>query len=258
MVKNLMENKIIIEKIRDFLEQEQISGKTLLSYQCNSNQINTCNTSKMKIGLNGYKEIILEEETGLELGGVNRKSFSIIFPISDARLVEHGKIMLLGREINTIGETNIDFGMMILIGINNGTDKEINELRHLNFISNGIEGFSIRTIPRRFWCRINTSALKKGFSFEFLGDAIISLYQQKFKGLIKSIEIIFINSYQDSIEQFIVHSSDIYSKLKEKWKKKIDEWRKRIDCDYDWGCEICPYREECYNIKQVLVSREEI
>ena len=253
-----MENKAIIEKLRDFLEQEQISGKTLFSYRCDSSQINLITNSKINIELNRHKEIILEEETGLELGGVNRKSFSIIFPISDVQLVKHGQITLLGREINTIEETNIDFGMMILIGINNGTDKEVDELRHLNFISNSIEGFSIRTIPRRFWCRISTSALKKDFSFEFLGKAIISLYQQKFKGLIKSIEVIFINSYQDSIEQFIVHSSEIHSKLKEKWKKKIEEWRKRIDCDYDWGCEICPYREECYKIKQVLVSREEI
>ena len=253
-----MENEVIIEKIRDFLEKEQISGKTLFTYRFDSNSLNLVSNSKIKICLNNYKEIILGEETGLELGGVNRKSFSIIFPINDARLVEHGKITLLGREMNTIVETNIDFGMMVVIGINKGTDKEIDELRHLNFISNGIEGFSIRTIPRRFWCRISTSALKKGFSFEFLGNAIISLYQQKFKGLIKSVEIIFINSYQDSIEQFIVHSADIHSKLKEKWKKKIDEWRKRIDCDYDWGCEICPYREECFKIKQVLVSREEI
>jgi len=253
-----MENKVIIEKIRDFLAQEQKSGKTLFSYRCDSSQINLIPNSKIKIGLDGYKEIILKEETGLELGGMNRKSFSIIFPITDAQLIEHGKITLLGREIHKFIEPNIDFGMMILIGTNNISDKEIDELRHLNFISNGIEGFSIRTIPRRFWCRISISALKKGFSFEFLGNAIISLYLQKFKSLINSMEIIFINSYQDSIEQFIVLSSDIHSKYKEKWKKKIEEWRKRIDCDYDWGCEICPYKKECYSIKQVLVSREEI
>ena len=253
-----MENKNIIEKIRDFLEKEQKNGKSLFSYGFDSVQVNSIPNSQIKIGLNGYKEIILGEETGLELGGVNKKSFSIIFPISDAHLVEHGKITLLGRELNTIQETSIDFGMMILIGINNATEKEVDELNHLNFISDGIEGFSIRTIPRRFWCRISTLALKKGFSFEFLGNAIIYLYQQKFKGLIKSVEIFFVNSYQDSIEQFVLHSADIHSKLKEKWKKKIDEWRKRIDCDYDWGCEICPYREECFKIKQVLVSREEI
>ncbi|NVM17612.1 MAG: hypothetical protein HWN80_07835 [Candidatus Lokiarchaeota archaeon] len=253
-----MENKIIIEKIRDFLEKEQNSEKPLFSYRFDSNQVNLVTNSKIKIGLSGYKEIILEEETGLELGGVNRKSFSIVFPISDVRLVEHGKIRLLGREITKIIDRDIDFGVMILIGINKATDKEIEELKHLNFISNSIEGFSIRTIPRRFWCRISKSALQKGFSFEFLGNAIVHLYKQKFKDLVKSIEVIFINSYPNSIEQFVVLTSDILTKDREKRKKKIDEWRKRIDCDYDWGCEICPYQEECYDVKQILVSRERL
>jgi len=253
-----MDHKIIVERIRNFLEKEHKSGKTLFSYQSPSSNENSLTKSKIKTGLDTYKEIILEEETGLELGGVNKKSFSIVFPIQDIQLVEYGKITLLGKEISKIPDINIDFGMIILIGIKKGTDKEIDELNHLNFISNGIEGFSIRTIPRRFWCRISKSVLKKGFSFEFLGKAILSLYKQKFNDLIESIEVIFINSYQDSIEQFIVLSSDILSKSKEKWKKKIEAWRKRIDCDYDWGCEICPYREECYDVKQVLVSREEM
>lgn len=253
-----MENKIIIEKIRNFLEKEQNSGKTLFSYQFNSDNANLVSNSKVKVGLNGYNEIILEEETGLELGGVNRKSISIIYPISDNRLIEHGKITLLGQEINKIVDTNIDFGMMILIGINDTNDKEIDELKQLKFLSNGIEGFSIRTIPRRFWCRISKMALRKGFSFEFLGNAIINLYKRKFESLVESVEVIFINSDPNSIEQLVALSSDIRTKDKEKWKIKIDEWRKRIDCDYDWGCEVCPYREECYNVKQVLVSREEI
>ena len=253
-----MENKIIIEKIRDFLEQEQNNGKPLFSYRFDSVHVNSIPNSQIKIGLNDYKEIILEEETGLELGGVNKKSFSIIYPISDVELVENGKITLLGREFNEIVDTNIDFGMMILIGINKASDKRVADLKHLNFISNSIEGFSIRTIPRRFWCRISRSVLKKGFSFEFLGKAIISLYKLKFESLIESVEVIFINTYQDSIEQFIVHTSDILSKTKENWKKKIDAWMKKIDCEYDWGCEICPYREECFDVKKVLVSREQI
>ncbi len=253
-----MENKTNIEKIRDFLEQEQKSGKTLFSYPSRLNQTNSLTNFKIKIGLNKYKEIILEEETGLELGGMNKKSFSIVIPIKEINLINHGKISLLGREVNKIKEPAIDFGIILLIGIQDNTHINEDELRQLNFISNGIEGFSIRTIPRRFWCRISTSALQKGFSFEFLGNVIINLYKQKFKDLIKSVEVIFINSYPSSIEQFVVLSSDILSKVKEKWKKKIDEWRKRIDCDYDWGCEICPYQEECYNVKQVLVSREEI
>jgi len=253
-----MQNKIIIEKIRDFLEKERKQGKPLVYYRSDSNHTAFLNDFGIKVELNRFKEIILEEETGIELGGMKKKSFSIIFPIEEAQLIETGKISLLGPEIDKSLDKNIDFGMMILIGVENSTEKDINELRHLSFISDGIEGFSIRTIPRRFWCRISTSALQKGFSFEFLGNAIISLYKQKFKSLIKNIEVVFINSHPESIEKFITLSSEITNRFKEKWRKKIEEWKKRIDCDYDWGCEICPYQEECLDIKQVLVSREEI
>ena len=253
-----MQNKIIIEKIRDFLEKERKHGKLLVYYRSDSNHTAFLNDFGIKVELNKFKEIILEEETGIELGGINKKSFSIIFPIQEVQLIESGKISLLGPEIDKCLDKNIDFGIMVLIGIENSTEKDINELRQLSFISDGIEGFSIRTIPRRFWCRISTSALQKGFSFEFLGNAIISLYKQKFKSLIKKIEVVFINSYPGAIKEFITLSSEITNKFKEKWRKKIEEWKKRIGCDYDWGCEICPYQVECLDIKQVLVSREEI
>jgi CO dehydrogenase/acetyl-CoA synthase beta subunit len=253
-----MEPKTAIEKIREFLEKEQDTGKILFTYESTNNQINSHDDNRIKIGLNGFKEIILEEETGLELGGMNKKSFSVVIPIEQIKLINRGRISLLGIEVNRIKVPKIDFGIILLIGINKNTTENEDELRQLNFISNGIEGFSIRTIPRRFWCRISSSALQKGFSFEILGNAIVQLYKQKFPDLVKSVEVIFINSYPSSIDQFIVLSSEILAEVREKWKKKIEEWRKRIDCDYDWGCEVCPYQEECYDVKQVLVSREEI
>ena len=253
-----MEPKVAIQKIREFLKNEHDTGKNLITIKATSNQFNTTDDTKIKFGLNKYKEIILEEETGLELGGINKKSFSIVIPIEEINLLHPGNVILLGNEVNTIKELKVDFGIILLIGINKDNQENIDELRQLNFLSDGIEGFSIRTIPRRFWCRISNSALQKGFSFELLGNAIIQLYLQKFKELVKSVEVIFINSYPDSIDRFIVLSSEIFAEIREKWKKKIDEWRKRIDCEYDWGCEICPYQEECYEIKQILASREEI
>jgi hypothetical protein len=76
--------------------------------------------------------------------------------------------------------------------------------------------------------------------------------------LIESMEIFFVNSYSDVIDNFIEITSKINTLIYEKWLKKIEDWKKRIDCEYDWGCEICPYQEECYEIKQVLVEREKI
>ncbi len=70
-----MEDKLIIERLRDFLSLERNGGKTLFSYHVKSSQSDCINNFRINIGINEHREIILEEETGLELGGLNRKSF---------------------------------------------------------------------------------------------------------------------------------------------------------------------------------------
>ena len=115
----------------------------------------------------------------------------------------------------------------------------------------------IRTIPRRFWCRISENVINE-FSFEFFGNAIMYLYKQKFKDLIKSMEIIFINSYPDLIDEFIEITSDIREYVESKWKEKVEKWKKRVDCDYDWDCEECIYYEVCEDVKDVLEERNKI
>ncbi|MFW9865724.1 MAG: hypothetical protein ACFFEN_06445 [Candidatus Thorarchaeota archaeon] len=252
-----MTNKEIIEKIRKFIKEEIRRGKSVTKFSFKSNSPKFFQSLGISVGLDQNKEIILHEETQIELGGMNKHSFSLILPIEDLNIIKDGSITLLGPEINQVASSDVDFGLFALIGIDDISEKEYSDLRNLNFLSNGIEGFSIRTVPRRFWCRISKKVFTKNFSFEFLGNAIIYLYKQKFKEIIRKTEIIFICSYPDSIDGFIKITSDISNRFREELKAKVDEWRKRIDCDYDWGCEICPYQEECYGLKQVLIEREE-
>ncbi|MFX1480252.1 MAG: hypothetical protein ACFFCI_19235 [Promethearchaeota archaeon] len=252
-----MTNKKIIENIRKFIKEEIRRGKSVTKFCFKSNSPKFFQSSGISVGLDQNKEIILHEETQIELGGMNKNSFSLILPIEDLSIIKDGSITLLGPEINQVASSDVDFGLFALIGIDDISEKEYSDLRTLNFLSNGIEGFSIRTVPRRFWCRISKNVFTKNFSFEFLGNAIIYLYKQKFKEIIRKIEIIIICSYPDSIDKFIKITSDISNRFREELRAKVDEWRKRIDCDYDWGCEICPYQEECYGLKQVLIEREE-
>ncbi|MFX1395252.1 MAG: hypothetical protein ACFFAH_17035 [Promethearchaeota archaeon] len=255
-----MQNKKIVKEVKDYIEKQIQNRKSITSYKFNQNPTpsNYFKKFNIKIELDGCKEIILQEETRLELGGINKQSFSIIYPTLELEFIKNGKITLIGKEINDIYDSSVDFGMFILIGAKKLSEKDKNNLRQFNFISNGIEGFIIRSIPRRFWCRISTEVIKKNFSFEFLGNAIMYLYKQKFDDLIESIEILFINSYPNIITKFIKLTSEIREQISAKWKKKIEEWKKKIDCDYDWACEICPYKEDCYIIKETLVEREQL
>ncbi|MFX1589150.1 MAG: hypothetical protein ACFFC1_13435, partial [Promethearchaeota archaeon] len=184
----------------------------------------------------------------------DQKSFSLIYPIQEFDLIDDGKIRLFGPKLKEISKKTIDFGLFLLIGIDNLSESSFDEFKNLNFISNGIEGFMIRTIPRRFWCRLSKSIINK-FSFEFLGNAIMFLYQQKYKE-IKSMEIIFINSNPELIESFIDITSSIRLDIEQKWRKKVKEWKRRVDCDFDWDCNECPYYDICEDVKEVLEKRE--
>ncbi len=102
--------------------------------------------------------------------------------------------------------------MIILIGGKNINEKDWDSLRQFNLISNGIEGFLIRTIPRKFWCRISEKIMKD-FTFEFLGNAIFYLYKQRFKNLIESMEIFFVSTYPNVIDEFFRITSNINNYL---------------------------------------------
>ena len=247
--------------MRKYIDDLPLKGIELSIYEKESNLSEYFENSNIKVGLEQFKEVILQEETGLELGGINKKSFSLIYPIlnsSNRNCISNGRITLIGPEIKNISISTIDFGIFIFITGKKLTDSDFNSLRQFNFISNGIEGFLIRSIPRKFWCRVSKDVIKKDFSFHFLANAIFHLYEQKFGTLIDAMEIIFINSYPKLIDESIEITSNFITHINKRWIEKIDEWKKRINCEYDWGCEICPYQEECYNIKQVLVEREKI
>lgn len=242
-------------KIKEFLNELSHNGRTVKFYKKKENPKNFFKEVDIKVDLDAFKEIILEEDTSLELGGPKRTSFLIIYPLKDSNLLNNGNIVIIGPEIKDISDTAIDFGIIILIGINSVSEQTVEQFRDNTIISNGIEGFMIRTIPRRFWCRISSNIISK-FSFEFLANAIIYLYDALFGNLIKSIEIILINSELDIINSFIDMTSTIQDEINLNWKEKVIEWKRRIDCNFDWKCNECPYYEVCEDIEKVLKRRE--
>ena len=247
-----------INELRDFFENERVRGKKLLKYSIDPNLLTVKSKFKISFGLNKYKEIILKEETGLELGGRGKDSFILIYLIKNEKMIKDGQITLLGSEIKEIEEDNVHFGLLCLIEVSESSEKEIGYIDNLSFVSNGIEGFMIRSIPRKFWCRISSEVLKKGFSFEFLGTAFYYLFKESYGDKIDRIEIFFINNDLDSIKEFLKVNASIQDKYLESNREKIEKWRKKIECEYDWGCHICPYRFECQKFKEILIKRENI
>lgn len=243
-----------LERFRKFLDSQIQVKERVTTYFRKEDQLKYFKGIDIGVEMEGFKEIILQEETKIELGGTNNKSFSLVYPV-DTNIVNDGKIVLIGPEIKGISSKAVDFGFILLIGVHNPNENSFEEFKNLNFISNGIEGFMIRSIPRKFWCRLSKTIIDK-FSFEFLGNAIMFLFSQKFEESIESMEILFINSYPGLIQSLIDETASIRTDLEQKWRKKVNEWKRRIDCEFEWDCNECPYYDICEDIKDVLEQRE--
>ena len=244
-----------LAKIRSFFEEQERKEKIFKVYHSKENFQDYLKYTGIKVKLDQFKDIILEEETEIELGGFGKKSFSLVYPIENG-VITDGKISLLGPELDIKSNKSLDFGMLLIIEVQKLTEQTYRELNSFRVLSDGIEGFSIRTIPRRFWCRISQNLMKKNFTFEIFGNAIIELYKSKFDN-IKSMEVFFINSDLEAIEQFLALTSQISLEFEKNWRKKVDVWKKRIDCEYDWGCDICPYQLDCQDFKDLLKTRNQ-
>lgn len=248
----------VIQDIREFITNCKEKKKDVSEYTLRSTPSQFFTSLGIDVGVDKHKAIILQEDTLLELGGVNHASFSLIYPTEVKDLIKNGKITLIGPElISPEGYTSLNFGILILIYCAQVSKKNCAKLRETTFLSNGIQGFMIRTVPRRFWCRISKD-ITSYFSFEFLANAIHHLYNEKFPNMGKNIEIIMLNESKEILEEFNHIIDPLRIRLNLRWKKKVEEWKKRIDCDYDWECQECPYIETCDEIRDILEKRNKI
>ncbi|MBD3254561.1 MAG: hypothetical protein GF383_05685 [Candidatus Lokiarchaeota archaeon] len=257
----MVEDSNILRKIRNFIKGQKEINKRIRVYDSKDDKPRYFKKLGIKVRLNENKQIILQEETALELGGIEKNSSSFVIPIKNKNqldLIQNGKITLIGPEIEEIPQHSIHFGMIILIGSENMSDTSFEELNRFSFLSNSIEGFSIRTIPQRFWCRISKDLMHKRFSFEFLGNAFLYLYDKAFAEICDSMEVLFLSNDLETLEALNMITQEVRATLIDRWKKKVDDWKKRIDCDYEWECEVCPYQETCEDLKKVMEIRDKM
>ncbi|MHA1804050.1 MAG: hypothetical protein ACTSU4_05890 [Promethearchaeota archaeon] len=253
-----MPEKEIIADIKKYIEDQRQSSNFYREISTKSDLKRFITSHEIHVALNSHKEIILQEETGLELGGMGNTSYSLIYPTNESIEIHDGTIMVLGPEINQLSQSSVDFALIIFIKGKNLTRKMRSHLKHLSFISDGIEGFSIRSIPQRLWCRLTKNILKRNFSFEFLAKAFLYLYEERYGSWIEKIEIILINSLPELIERIKTMGMKLDKLERLRWKEKINEWKKRLDCDYNWDCITCPYTETCEELRKIIRLRNEI
>ena len=86
-----MKSNDTVDNIRSFLKQAR-SDKDLAEFSFKPDYHLYFQKFNFRIALDECKEIILQEETGLELGGLNKKTIRELIPLSKVEKPGPGKI----------------------------------------------------------------------------------------------------------------------------------------------------------------------
>ena len=236
-------------KTKDLSDQVQ---ETMLD-----SEIKTLKKSmKFKLGIDSAENLILKEDTWVELGSPRSASVSIILPVTDSSKLNAGKMTLIGPDIPESRDEELDFGLIILLGGSKvNMDKYKKYQRTVN-ISNRLEGFLVRSVPRKLWCRVGINSARNGFKFQDLSKALMITYLEKFPE-IQAMEIYILTSQQADVRLLEKVGARIHSELSkpyvaelfEKYEKEI---KRREDCDFEWECNACVYTEVCDEIEDMI------
>ena len=188
----------------------------------------------------GYSQVILQRDTAFELDGVG-------FNLVTSSDVSEG-ITVVGDELKDISQ-NRKFARISIVQIEESGDeqeyykliKKADYVKYHHFP----QGYMIRTTSRshKESVRVARSALKKGISFEKVGNLLISKYKENPK--IKAVRVIYITAdgmpYKD-LEAMAQKSFSIAETLNHIMNSVT------FDCD---SCNLKPICDEVEGMKEL-------
>ncbi|MBD3354142.1 MAG: hypothetical protein GF364_21855 [Candidatus Lokiarchaeota archaeon] len=250
-----------LDEIRTIIEESKLKYKNYqvwdLASTENFNLEQAVSELPFNIGKGVWKGILLNDDVKLNLGGKHALTSANVLCINSSDVIHNFRISLIGPDVLEISKKTVDFAMMVLIGGKKIEKSVLNKLKRTIYLSNEIDGLSLRSISRKFWYQISNILYDKQVSFKHIGIAFIALYLQEFEDIIESIEVVFIIDDEDAILKLIDLEPKIKKIYSEAFKDKIWKYAKqRDDCDFDWECAVCDYQSICNEIRNIIKLRE--
>jgi CO dehydrogenase/acetyl-CoA synthase beta subunit len=193
-------------------------------------------------------QIILSEDTGLELGNPGLASRSLLLWDSNGSL-EDGCITLVGPDFAETTASSLPFAQVIMVG--GDFIDEYDCYRDLRDATYGLRlrGFMTRVFPGRqsIWCRINKDALDSGFNAQILGSSLIqSLKKLDF---VEHAQVLFVTSSKEAVEE-LSEPADKVMDIVEALIKMYEEM--------NFDCESCEYVDVCDSVVELRQIRDKL
>lgn len=182
-----------------------------------------------------YSEVILQRDTAFELDGTG-------FNLITHKNIE-SEVVLVGDDMKNI-PTKRRFARVCIVQLENDGDEQklYNLIRKVEYVKYHFfpEGYMIRTSSRAYKeaVRISKTALKKGLSFEYIGNTLISKYKEN--PAVKAVKVFFITD--DRFD---------FSKLEALGEKNnsITETLNHVINNVKFDCDTCNLKAVCDEVE---------
>ena len=133
---------------------------------------------------NDSSELVLQKDAAYELGASGKGSANFVLFTSSGELVEKDQVILCGKDLREI-KGDCDFARIVLlrIGVLDDDDEAVyRTLRDIEFAKYHVypQGYMVRISPESYreQVRVSREAVRKGISFQALGDSYIAEYKK--------------------------------------------------------------------------------
>ena len=158
-------------------------------------------------------EFIMQRDAAFELGGMGEPSVNYTLVTTRGEVLED-EILVIGKDIPDI-KGNVSFARIIILetedlGESADNEKAFQTIRNLEFVRYHVfpEGYMVRVSASSNLeqVRINQEALKRGISFNKIGDAYISKYKEVPQ--VKKVRAIFITD-KELVEKLVPNADKV-------------------------------------------------
>ncbi len=245
-----------INEVHTFTGELREQKRELRDLAFSSDPSSLSEVPPIKIGPGASSGIVLKSDTFVELGSPTAGSCALLLYSDNPSLISDGRIVLIGPGIQESRSASLPFGQVIMVGGEDLTEADYQNLVQSQYVSDEIEGYMLRSTTEHIWGRVSNDAGRKGFDFQFLGSALISLLKLHFPKAV-SVEVLFVTSSKDDLErldeiatQAAMAAQEIKARI---WKARgVDIFA----CVPGGHCGKCKDKEACDSIRKMTAVRQ--
>jgi CO dehydrogenase/acetyl-CoA synthase beta subunit len=166
--------------------------------------------------------------------------------------VVDGRITCIGPDIPQSEGQSLPFGQVMIVSGSELQETHYPELERTQYASDRIEGYMLRSVPRRVWSRVSKEAAARGFCFETLGRALMSVFREKHP-LLEATEVVFVTSSKEDVVQLDGIGADV-RKFSGELRKLVRQQDESYDCT-DYDCDTCDDKPVCDSVRELTRLR---